>query len=91
MKVKDVKENSIYWINGEKVVSFTAPSNTKLARKVLRLADSKPDDVKIDRVNDDGTIFAHFPLKYLKITPPRELSDEQKAVIAEQMKRGRNG
>lgn len=90
MTITDVKESSIYWVNGEKVVSFMAPRNTKLARKVLRLADSKPDDVKIDRVNDDGTVFAHFPLKYLKITPPREMSDEQKSMMAERMKRGRN-
>lgn len=91
MRMTDVKENSIYWINGEKVVSFTAPQNTKLTRKVLKLADLKPDDVKIDKVNDDGTIFAHFPLRYLKINPPKELSEERKAALAEQMRRRSHG
>ena len=39
--------------------------------------------MKIIKTNDDGTILAKLPLKFLKISPPRKVSDEQREQMRE--------
>ena len=83
----ELRECSIYWINGEKTASITVPSFNSYGRKILKLAESRPDEVKIVRRNEDGSIFAHIPVKFLKINAPRILTDEQRAEMSERGKR----
>lgn len=53
-----------------------------------KVPDQKnPEDVKIIIENNDGSIFAHIPINYIKISPPRKVSDEQKEVASERFKR----
>lgn len=89
----DYKEFSIYWIKGEKTASITLPSASSLGRKVLKLAESYPDDVKLDKINDDDSIMAHIPVKYIKIAAPRNITDEQRAAARDRLlaSRGING
>ena len=55
--------------------------------RVLKLAEQHPEDVKILVTNKDGSIFAHVPVKYVKLRAPRELTEEQRAELVE---RGKN-
>lgn len=81
----DYKEFSIYWIKGEKQASITLPSGSALGKKVIRLAQSRPDEVTIEPTNDDQYIMAHIPVKYIKISAPRILTDEQKSAVRDRL------
>lgn len=88
----DYKEFSIYWIQGEKRASISCSSLSSLGKKLIKLSESRPDDVTIDKINDDGMMFAHVPVKYVKVNAPRvvpELSEERKAALREQSERAR--
>lgn len=81
-----MNEFSIEWIKGAEYAGVTVPSGTALKSKLLRLADKKPDEVKIIAENNDGSLFAHIPVNYVKISPPRQVSDEQKEAASERFK-----
>ena len=82
-----MNEFSIEWIKGSEYAGVTVPSGTALKSKLLKLADQNPDDVKIIVINDDGSLFAHVPVNYVKISPPRKVSDEQKEAASERFKK----
>lgn len=65
---------------------ITAPSGTALKSKLIKLAMEKPDEVKIISKNEDGSIFAHTPINYVKISPPRKVSEEQKEAASKRFK-----
>lgn len=71
------KDNSVDWYTGENIITGTF-SQRKWVNKIKRLAASHPDDVKIVVENQDGSILAKMPLSYFKLTPPRQVSDEQR-------------
>ena len=50
--------------------------------KVKQLADTHKE-VKILAENEDGTILAKLPIKYLKLSPPRQVSEEQREQMRE--------
>lgn len=64
---------------------MTAPSGSALKTRLLRLAEKKPDEVKIIAENTDGSIFAHVPVKYIKINPSRQISEEQKEILRQRI------
>lgn len=78
----DVKENAIEWYTGQRTITVTI-NQEKYKNKILKLAETHADQVKIVKVNDDGTILAKLPLKFLKISPPRKVSDEQREQMRE--------
>lgn len=45
-----------------------------------------PDDVKIIAEYEVGSLYAHIPVKYVKISPPRKVSDDQKKAAGERFK-----
>ena len=73
-----MREFVIEWIKGDEYAGVTVPSGTALKSKLLRLAEQNPDEVKIMAENEDGSLFAHVPVNYIKISPPRKVSEEQK-------------
>lgn len=85
----DCRENSIEWYNGNEIMTVTL-SQKKFINKILKLAELYPDEVKVDIINDDGTILAHIPLRYLRFTRPRELSEEEKEIARERLSKFRN-
>ena len=54
--------------------------------RVLKLAEQHPENVKVLATNKDGSIFAHVPVKYVKLRAPRELTEEQRAELIERGK-----
>lgn len=63
----ELRENCIEWLNGQSVVSVTL-SQKRLVSKVKKMAEKHPDLVTILAENDDGSIFAHLPLKAVKLS-----------------------
>ena len=70
-----------------KNTGVTAPSGTALKSKLIRLFKEHPEDVKIIAENEDGSIFSHILVEYIKISPKRKVSDEQKEAASERFKK----
>ena len=81
-----MNEFVIEWIKGSEYAGVTLPSGTALKSKLLRLAKQNPNEVKIVTENDDGSVFAHIPINYIKISPPKKMSDEQKEAASVRFK-----
>ena len=47
------------------------------ARKIRKLAEAHPDEVKIVAENEDGSLLAHVPLGWVSIRPKRKMSQVQ--------------
>ena len=83
----DFKETVMGYVVGEKQASFCS-AEKKWINKIIKLKETHPDEVHIDYYpeNNSGVLLAHIPAKWLKIGPPRQMSDEQKAAAAERLK-----
>lgn len=83
---ENCNECSIAWIRGGEYAEVSAHNGSKMKGRVLKLAEQHPEDVKILVTNKDGSIFAHVPVKYVKLRAPRELTEEQRAELVERGK-----
>lgn len=82
-----MNEFVIEWIKGSDYAGVTVPAGTALKSKLMRYAKERPDEVKIVAVNEDGSAYFKVPTKYIKVSPPRKISDEQKAAAGERFKK----
>lgn len=75
------KETVINFNNAEQNAScYTL--NTRKRQMLLNLAEEYPDDVKIISKRDD-MVEVTFPKKWVKIRPPRKLTEEQRVNAVE--------
>lgn len=81
-----MSEFAIEWVKGDKEAAVTVPSGTALKSKLIRLASEYPEEVKILVENQDGSLFVHIPVNYVKISPPRKVSEEQKEAASERFR-----
>lgn len=88
MTFKNNIENVIEFLNNEKTVTVSFCSR-KWINKTKRLHEKNPNEVKIIAENKDGSICATLPVKYLKISPPRKISEEQKQAAGERLRKFR--
>ena len=83
----DLKENAIefYRDDARATGSF---SQGRYITRIKKLAEEYPDECQIVAVNDDSSIVAHFPVKWIKIYPGhgRELTEEEKIAGAERLR-----
>lgn len=88
--MSDFDDNVIEFFSNSKTASVTF-SQKKWINKIKKYAE-KHSDVEIIAENDDGSIFAHIPIKWVKISPPRqrEMTDEERAKAAERLKKARD-
>lgn len=82
------QENVIEWVRGDNEVTVTLVNGSRYKSKVLKLAAAHPE-VKVVHTNKDGSIVAHLPLKCIKISWPKEMSEEQREKSREIMQRNR--
>ena len=90
--IKDgCNENLIEWLRGQNEVCVTLVKN-RFYNKILTLAKAHPDEVRIDQINQDGSMCCHIPLSYLHIYAPtkRELTEEEKEICKERLAKYRN-
>lgn len=82
-----MNEFCIEWIKGNDYAGVTVPSGTALKSKLMRYAQERPDEVKLMAENKDGSAFFHLPISYVKVSPPRKVSEEQKKAAGERFRR----
>ena len=86
-----MKETIVGYVDEDSYASFTS-AEKKWINKILKLKAEHPEQVDIKAYPEDnqGYIYAHLPKKWLKVSPPRQISEEQKAAAAERLKAMRN-
>lgn len=84
-----MNEFAINWLKGGEYAEITAPASTALKNKLLRLKEERPDE------NKDGSMVCHVPVRWIRVSPPRKVSEEQReaarqrfAEIRERMRSG---
>lgn len=82
-----MSEFCIEWIKGNDYAGVTVPSGTALKSKLMKYAESRPDEVKVKAVNEDGSAFFHIPINYVKVSPPRKVSEAQREAAGERFRK----
>ena len=73
------------WNGKDATATVTFPAG-RFRTKIEKLAAEHPEDVTIRYRNNDGSIVATIPVRYIKISAPRQMSDEQKEICAERLR-----
>ena len=88
----DFRETVVGYTNLDQYATFDS-SETKWINKILKLKEKYPDEVEIICMpeNNNGSIFAHIPKSWMKVSPPKQVNytEEQKAAMAERMRKCR--
>ena len=95
-KASDEIEERSYDSNNENVIEFLRNAKTatvnftqpKYISKIKKLAEKFPDDVEICCENEDGSIVAHIPVKWIKVNNPtsnRVITEEQREAARERL------
>lgn len=74
--------------NAEEQVASCYTTDKSSIRKWEKLINERPDDVKIVRQYED-LLEIEVPKKWIKVRPPRQISDEQRAAASERLKAAR--
>ena len=84
----DEGENVIEWTLGADKATVTF-SQQRMITRIKKLAEERPEDVQIITENALGkgrkVLYAHVPAAWIKINPPRMLTEEQKKNLAERL------
>ena len=83
MIYKELHDNTFEFFSEDDVV-VASIHKTKVKNRILSLAKKHPDVCDVVQ-NADGTICAHFPLSWIKITPPREMTAEQREAARQRL------
>ena len=78
-----MNEFAINWIKGADYAEVTVPSGTAQKSKLLKYAEERPEEVNHVIVNKDGSMVCHVPVSFIKVSPPRKVSDEQREAARE--------
>lgn len=78
-----MNEFAINWIKGADYAEITVPSGTALKSKLLKYAEERPEEVNHVIVNKDGSMVCHVPVSFIKVSPPRKVSDKQRETARE--------
>lgn len=79
-------ENVIEFLNGQKRATLTL-SQGRYKTKIEKLAKERPNECDIVARNADGSICAHVPVSWVKISPPRkvDMSEERKEELRQRL------
>lgn len=82
----NVTENCIEFQLNEDTATVTF-CQQRFITKIRKLAEKFPDECEIVAENKDGSIMAHIPVKWIRISNlSKNLTDEQREEIAERFK-----
>ena len=82
-----MSEFAIEWTKDRDYAGVTVPSGTALKSRLMRYAQERPDEVKLKAENKDGSAFFHIPVSYIKCSPPRKVSEEQREAAGERLRK----
>ena len=73
-----MRENVFEFLLNQKILTATV-TQKRLINRIRRYAAEHPEEVKILRENEDGSIYAKLPVRYLRISRPveRVLTEEE--------------
>lgn len=77
-------ENVIEFLENEKRATMTF-SQGRYITKIKKLAAERPGECEIVAENKDGSICAHVPVAWVKISPPRQYTEQQRQRMAERL------
>ncbi len=83
------KENIIEWVRDEKRATLTITQG-RYQSKIKKLAKTHPEECQIVANNKDGSIVAHVPVAWIKISPLKKVNEQQKEQARERMKMMQN-
>lgn len=83
-----MKENVIEWYNDAPRATVTL-NQRRLINKVKKMKQQYPSECDLLE-NPDGSVLAHVPTKWIKISRPRAMTDEQREAARQRMKDMRN-
>lgn len=82
-----MNEFAIEWTKDRDYAGVTVPSGTALKSKLMRYSQERPDEVELKAENKDGSAFFHIPISYIKVSPPRKVSEEQKTAMGKRARK----
>lgn len=85
MTMESSNENVIEWLRGEDTAALTLASNGRLCNKLKRMHEDGNINIPFFVQNKDGSICCRVPLAWVKVSPPRHVSDEQKKAFTDRM------
>lgn len=77
-------ENVIEWIRDEERATLSL-TQRRTINSVRKLAQKYPVECQIVAENKDGSICAHVPVNWVKVRPPRALTEEQKKRMGDRL------
>ena len=85
-------ETCFEYVKGD--VAFFSSDELKWINAIMKLKAEHPNEVKIIKAPEynDGCIYCSLPSDWLKVRPPRAVTDEQRErgrQLAENLKKGR--
>lgn len=78
-------ENVIEWQRDSKTATVSLTQGRTITR-VMRLAESRPEECRIIAENKDGSICARVPVGWIRINPGMNLNEEQREKRADRMR-----
>lgn len=84
------RETIILWNEADKTASVYT-HNEALKAQLLGLCNTHPEKVRQTGDNNYGGMTFELPKKWLKVKPPRILSEKQRAVLEEMNQKRWNG
>lgn len=86
--MSDNNENVIEFLRGQQTATVCF-SQQRFVNRIIELAKNYPQVCVIKDMNNDGSIVAHIPVEWVKIRPPRQMTEEQRLEIVERLERVR--
>lgn len=79
------EENTIEFTRDSKTATVTF-SQGRYISKIKKLAERHPESCRILIENKDGSILARVPVSWVKISRPKEITEEHKRAIIKNLK-----
>ena len=83
--MRTTNEFVIEWITGDDRATVTVPEGTALSTRLIKLSEEYPTEVEM--LNSE---LFHIPSKWVKVNPPRQLSEETRQQMAERLRNSRS-
>ena len=87
-----MNETAFDYLSCDTHATFTT-TEPKWIRKITALSKTNPNEVQIIYTpeQNNGTLYAHIPKSWLKVSPPKKMSltEEQRLAAAERLSKNR--
>lgn len=84
-RIIDCGENNIEFLRNSETATVCF-SQGRYVSRIKKLSEQYPDECKIMYTNADGSIVAHVPTRWIKVSPTRKVSDEQREASSQRFK-----